>query len=201
MLIILSDFLMVEQIFILPQVKRGMIISTKLVYMIYLASWQTTKALLGNIRKIFELHRIIPSAQSSSRNNHFVSASKSLQRLYFSRSALFRMKTRVCLKYFVNDCSNQKHIHSKGLEIMQLFIKIYFMNSIPTTIPTTIQSDGCRYANTTELSKFSWSSVMRCVIWYHLQNSKNMKNTHGGVLLLITKSNIPPWVFFTFFKL
>ena len=40
--------------------------------------------------------------------------------------------------------------------------------------------------------------------------SKNVKNTHGGVILLIklqasaynfTKSNTPPWVFFTFFKL
>ena len=39
---------------------------------------------------------------------------------------------------------------------------------------------------------------------------KNMKNTHGGVLLLVnlrasacnfTKRNAPPWVFFTFFKL
>ena len=29
-----------------------------------------------------------------------------------------------------------------------------------------------------------------------------MKNTNGGVLLLVfTKSNTPPWVFFTFFKL
>ena len=35
--------------------------------------------------------------------------------------------------------------------------------------------------------------------WYHLYNSKNVKNIHGGVLLL--KSNTPPWVFFTFFKL
>ena len=25
---------------------------------------------------------------------------------------------------------------------------------------------------------------MRCTIWYHLYNLKNMKNTHGGVLLL-----------------
>ena len=48
-------------------------------------------------------------------------------------------------------------------------------------------------------------------IWYHLCNLKNVKNTHGGVLLLaaklqakacnFTKSNTPPWVFFTFFKL
>ena len=39
---------------------------------------------------------------------------------------------------------------------------------------------------------------------------KNVENTHGGLLLLVklqaeacnfTKSNIPPWVFFTFLKL
>ena len=34
--------------------------------------------------------------------------------------------------------------------------------------------------------------VMRCAIWYHLYNFKNVKNTHGGVLLLS---------FFTSFKL
>ena len=48
------------------------------------------------------------------------------------------------------------------------------------------------------------SYVMRCAIWYHLSNLKNVKNSHGGVLLLVnnfTKSNNPPWVFSTFFKL
>ena len=35
---------------------------------------------------------------------------------------------------------------------------------------------------------------MLCAIWYHLYNLKNVKNTHGGVLLLVTKSNTPPWV-------
>ena len=48
---------------------------------------------------------------------------------------------------------------------------------------------------------------MLCAIWAHLYN---LKNTHGGVLLLVklkaeacnfTKSITPPWVFFTFFKL
>ena len=52
--------------------------------------------------------------------------------------------------------------------------------------------------------------MMRCTIWYHLYNLKNVKNTYGGVLLLvklqaltcnITKSNTPPGVFFMFFKL
>ena len=53
-------------------------------------------------------------------------------------------------------------------------------------------------------------TVMFCAIWYHLYNLENVKNTDGGVLLLVkfrllacnvTKSNTLPWVFFTFFKL
>ena len=52
--------------------------------------------------------------------------------------------------------------------------------------------------------------MVRFAIWYHLYNSKNVKNTHGRVLILIklqalacnfTKINTPPWVFFTFFEL
>ena len=35
---------------------------------------------------------------------------------------------------------------------------------------------------------------MRCAIWYHLYNLKNVENNYGGVLLLVK-------VFFTFFKL
>ena len=51
---------------------------------------------------------------------------------------------------------------------------------------------------------------MLCAICQYLWNLRNVKNTHGGVLLLVnlqtevcnfTKSNTPPWVFFTFFKL
>ena len=43
----------------------------------------------------------------------------------------------------------------------------------------------------------------------HLDNLRNLKNSHGGVLLLVkmqdeacifTKGNTPPWMFFTFFK-
>ena len=52
--------------------------------------------------------------------------------------------------------------------------------------------------------------VMCCAIWYYLYNLKNVKNTHGGVLISVklqvlacnfTKVNNPPWVFLTFFKL
>ena len=47
---------------------------------------------------------------------------------------------------------------------------------------------------------------MHCAIWYHLYNLKNVKKTHGGVLILeklqaetcnFTEINTPPWVFFT----
>ena len=49
-----------------------------------------------------------------------------------------------------------------------------------------------------------------CTIWDYLCNFKNVKNIHGGVLILVklqasscnfSKINTPPWVFFTFFKL
>ena len=52
--------------------------------------------------------------------------------------------------------------------------------------------------------------VMICAIWHYLYNLKNVKNTQGGVLLLVklqaitcnsTEGNTPPWVFFTFFEL
>ena len=47
---------------------------------------------------------------------------------------------------------------------------------------------------------------MRCTIWYHKYNLKIVKDTHGGVLLLVKlqakiKSNTPSCVFFTFLKL
>ena len=45
---------------------------------------------------------------------------------------------------------------------------------------------------------------MFCIIWHLLCNLKNVKNAHGGVLLLasnISKSSTLPWAFFKFFKL
>ena len=32
--------------------------------------------------------------------------------------------------------------------------------------------------------------MILCAIWYHLYNLKNVKNTRGGVLLLVTFSNV-----------
>ena len=50
----------------------------------------------------------------------------------------------------------------------------------------------------------AWNDTL-CAIGYHFYNLKNLRNTHGGVLLLVnlcnySNSNIPQWVFFTFFK-
>ena len=46
---------------------------------------------------------------------------------------------------------------------------------------------------------------MRCAIWYHLYNIKNVKKTHGGVLLLVKlqpatllKLTLPMGVFYVF---
>ena len=45
-------------------------------------------------------------------------------------------------------------------------------------------------------------NVVRCAIQQHLYSFKNVKNTDGGVLILVKlQVNTPPWVFFTFFKL
>ena len=52
--------------------------------------------------------------------------------------------------------------------------------------------------------KYIWYCTWdACTIWYHLYNLKNMKNSHGGVLLLVKlpKSNALPWAFFMFFTL
>ena len=42
--------------------------------------------------------------------------------------------------------------------------------------------------------------VMRSAVWNHLYNLKNVKTTHGGVLILV-KLQAKAWVFFTFLKL
>ena len=51
--------------------------------------------------------KLLPSGQSSSQNKNFgqyYQKSPEKQKLNFPRSALFLIRTRVCLKSFVNDC-------------------------------------------------------------------------------------------------
>ena len=40
------------------------------------------------------------------------------------------------------------------------------------------------------LSKENLVYVVRCEIWYHLYNLKNVKNTHGTVLILVKIKNL-----------
>ena len=43
-----------------------------------------------------------------------------------------------------------------------------------------------------KFSKFHFFGlfVVRCAIWYHSRNLKNVKNTHGGVLHLVLKETL-----------
>ena len=55
------------------------------------------------------------------------------------------------------------------------------------------------YKDVTLMSFLSFSiDVVRCGIWYHSYNLKNVKNTHGGVLISV-RINIPPWGVFHLF--
>ena len=51
----------------------------------------------------------MPSVQSSSQNKTFVNTKSRKIAIKFSRGALFHMKTRVSIKYFVTDCSRDSH--------------------------------------------------------------------------------------------
>ena len=46
---------------------------------------------------------------------------------------------------------------------------------------------------------FATIIVVRCAIWYHLHKLKNVKNTRGGVLILVNlQATTPPGVFSCF---
>ena len=64
-----------------------------------------------------------------------------------------------------------------------------------------------RVVTSTSINEFGIKYVVRCAIWYHFYNLKNVKNTHGGVMILVklqasacsfTEINTPPWVYFMF---
>ena len=66
-----------------------------------LGNWEIS----GKSQNFIEL---LPSAQSSSRNESFVSTSKNSLKNRKLTLLLFHTKTRVCLEYFVNDCRRKK---------------------------------------------------------------------------------------------
>ena len=101
------------QILYLPQVNRSVIINDKLVYTNYLTSSETTYNLgCQEIRKYLEnlkfslIYFLVLSPPPEMKFlSVLVDISPEKQKLNFSRSGLLHIKTRVYLKYFVNDCS------------------------------------------------------------------------------------------------
>ena len=69
---------------------------------------------------------------------------------------------------------------------------IFEIGDLKTATPATVSRAGILFLNYTDVgwnpyvfSFYCLSYVMLCAIWYHLYNLKNVKNTHGEVLLLV----------------
>ena len=90
---------------------------------------------------------------------------------------------------------------------------IFEIGDLKTATPATVSRAGILFLNYTDVgwnpyvfSFYCLSYVMLCAIWYHLYNLKNVKkhpwrSVAFSKVAVFTKSNIPPWVFFSFFKL
>ena len=105
---------MFDQIFLSPHVKRTWLLAANMVYTSYLTNFRTTQAVdlrkLGNIKKILKLRKIIGYCSVILPKYIFFQywqKTPEKQKLNFSRSALFHMKTRNCLKHFVHDCRSR----------------------------------------------------------------------------------------------
>ena len=76
-------------------------------------------------------------------------------------------------KIFYSICTNKKYlkkVSSTKLTCLLLNTFFHFISGVIVNI----------------FLDASWCiCVMRCAIWHHLYNFKNVKNTHGGVLILI----------------
>ena len=77
----------------------------------------------------------------------------------------------------------------------------------PVTLNTTVRVDyqspnqkgslqsnttryGCNANRASVATGAGIANMVRCAIWYHLHNSKNVKNTHGGVLILVKLTSL-----------
>ena len=93
MFIIFWEFLMVKQYFLSPQMKGSVIISNKLV------------KISGKSQNLIELlPSVFFSPPPEMKILSLLIKISWKTKIELSCSALFYMKTRVCLKYFVKDC-------------------------------------------------------------------------------------------------
>ena len=111
--IIFLDSFMVEQIFFSPQVKPSIINSNELgLYELPHELLNVLGLRISQNQEISEKSQnfieLLSYVQFSSRNENFDSSrqkkSNEKTKLNFSRSVAVHVKTRVCLKYFKNDC-------------------------------------------------------------------------------------------------
>ena len=93
-----------------------MILTTLNLLKVVFSDWDLRK--FGNITKVPKLGRMIAAAKSSCRNKILLILEK--QKLKFFCSALFHMKTRVSVKYFVNDCPSKHFILSDSRKIPKI---------------------------------------------------------------------------------
>ena len=104
--IILWDFFDALPIFLSPQVKRSAIISNKQ-GVCELPTDLRLKKNQGNL-KTCQKYKLMPSLTAKMKLFQYLPKDPEKQKLNCSPRALFHMKTRVCLKYFLNDCRNSR---------------------------------------------------------------------------------------------
>ena len=96
-------------------------------------------------------------------------------------------------------CGFGWHLLKKSLMANFIFSAVILSHIVSRVLGLEAKSNYC----------YIWKTgpyLMRCMIWYHFYNLKNVENIHEGLLLLVqlqdfnfTKSNTLPWVFFMSF--
>ena len=124
MFIIFWDFLMAEQFFFSPQVKRSLIISNKLVYKSRLTScWMVTKY-QENLKTSDKYLLFLSPLAEIKISSVLAKISWKKKKLSFSSSALFHIKTALCLKDFVNDCVWKQPLAFNSSQTPSNFIRL-----------------------------------------------------------------------------
>ena len=107
-----------------------------------------------------------------------------------------------CILRFTDNCL---HIFASG--VRENYKQKKFMAGLLLWIVCSLSFSLDTRSNFNVYKTIIWvqkicSVLCDLVPFVHLYNLKNVKSTHGGVLLLVkSKSNTPPWAFLTFLKL
>ena len=130
---------MFHQIFFSPQVKWCTIITYKHVIYKFPQELPNTLKLriLGNIKKTFKFHKMIaycPVFRPKWKFCYYLQKTLEKQKLNFFCSILFHMKTRISLRYFVNDCLWKHFLASNS---PQTSSNLIYLSILLTLMPFT----------------------------------------------------------------